>query len=419
MNDLDFEEFKLKYNFIDQADEVFKSYVYEVTSNIDNKKYIGFRTSKQTDLISDFWSYGSSSCRKNDILKNPNNYSLKILKVFDNRLEALYYESFLHKKLNISINDNYFNRANSECVCGHSDVTGTVSVVVKDTGERKRINLSEYYNNPDKYVTYVSGSVTVRFRGKKTFFNVTKEEFYKNRELYFTTGEGIYFIKDGDGFRKIKDYEYDSSKHTLLSTLSTCVLCRLRNSDDLWIKLPKDLYNKIDFETPREVVNRPENKNKLGVETLDGKFVYIKLEEWDAEKHKPLKLNNVKRLDENKKIIEKQNIIKRKRINVYNKNLEIYESIFDNLLEPFHDIINEPLIKCILDDKILKLPKSIYKKFKEQNRNIEYLGAPKGVVPVFDTLTNKNTRIHKDIFYDNRDRYIALSSKKMRNLNRN
>ena len=43
----------------------------------------------------------------------------------------------------------------------------------------------------------------------------------------------------------------------------------------------------------------------------------------------------------------------------------------------------------------------------------------KGVVPVFDTLTNKNTRIHKDIFYANRDRYIALSSKKMRNLNRN
>ncbi|CBJ93876.1 hypothetical phage protein [Campylobacter phage CP220] len=54
MNNLDFEEFKLKYNFIDQADEVFKSYVYEVTSNIDNKKYIGFRTSKQTDLIFGF-----------------------------------------------------------------------------------------------------------------------------------------------------------------------------------------------------------------------------------------------------------------------------------------------------------------------------------------------------------------------------
>lgn len=419
MNDLDFEEFKLKYNFVTQPAEAFKSYVYEVTSNIDNKKYIGFRTSKQSDLVLDFWDYGSSSSRKSDILKNPNNYSLKILKVFDNRLEALYYESFLHKKLNVSINDNYFNRANSECVCGHSDVTGTVSVVVKDTGERKRINLSEYYNNPSKYITYVSGSVTVRFRGKKTFFNVTKEEFYKNRELYFTTGEGIYFIKDGDGFIKIKDYEYDCSKHTLLSTSTTCVLCRRRNSDDLWMKLPKDLYNKIDFETPREVVNRPENKNKLGVETLEGKFVYIRLAEWDAKKHKPPKLHNIKRLDENKKVIEKQNIIKRKRINVYNKNLEIYESIFDNLLEPYHDIINEPLIKCILDDKILKLPPSIYKKFKEQKCNIEYLSSPKGVVPVFDTLTNKNTRIHKDIFYANRDRYIALSSKKLRNLNRN
>lgn len=419
MNDLDFEEFKLKYNFVTQPTEPFKSYVYEVTSSIDNKKYIGFRTSKQSDLVLDFWSYGSSSCRKSDILKNPNNYSLKILKVFDNRLEALYYESFLHKKLNVSINDNYFNRANSECIYGHSDTTGTVSVVVKDTGERKRINLSEYYNNPDKYATYASGSVTVRFRGKKTFFNVAKEEFYKNRELYFTTGEGIYFIKDGDGFRKIKDYEYDSSKHILLSTSTTCVLCRRRNSDDLWIKLPKDLYNKIDFETPREVVNRPENKNKLGVKTLDGKFVYIKLEEWDAEKHKPLKLNNVKRLDENKKVIEKQNIIKRKRINVYNKKLEIYESVFDNLLEPYHEIINEPLIKCILDDKILKLPTSIYKNFKEQNRNIVCFHTRKGEVPVFDTLAGKNTRISCDIFYANRDRYIALSSKKLRNLNRN
>ncbi|CBJ93877.1 hypothetical phage protein [Campylobacter phage CP220] len=317
------------------------------------------------------------------------------------------------------INDDYFNRANSECECGYADVTGTVSVVVKNTGERKRVNLSEYYNNLDKYITYTSGYVTVRFKSKKNFFNVTKEEFYKNRELYFTTNEGIYFIKDGDGFRKIKDYEYDSTEHILLSTSTTCVLCRRRNSDDLWIKLPKDLYNKIDFETPREVVNRQENKNKLGVETLDGKFVYIKLEEWDAEKHKPLKLNNVKRLDENKRIVEKQNIIKRKRVNVCNRKLEIYESIFNDSLENYHEIINESLIKCMLDGKILKLPSSIYKKFKEQKRNIEYLGAPKGVVPVFDTLTNKNTRIHKDIFYANRDRYIALSSKKMRNLNRN
>ena len=81
LNDLDFDEFKLKYNFVTQPVEVFKSYVYEVTSSIDNKKYIGFRTSKQSDLVLDFWSYGSSSCRKSDILKNPNNYSLKILKV--------------------------------------------------------------------------------------------------------------------------------------------------------------------------------------------------------------------------------------------------------------------------------------------------------------------------------------------------
>ncbi|QOI69398.1 hypothetical protein F379_112 [Campylobacter phage F379] len=114
-----------------------------------------------------------------------------------------------------------------------------------------------------------------------------------------------------------------------------------------------------------------------------------------------------------------KNTGERKRVNVYNRKLEIYESIFNDSLENYHEIINESLIKCMLDGKILKLPSSIYKKFKEQKRNIEYLGAPKGVVPVFDTLTNKNTRIHKDIFYANRDRYIALSSKKMRNLNRN
>lgn len=420
MSNLDFEKFKLEYNFIPQKDEDFKSYVYEITSKIDNKKYVGVRTSKQSNLEDDFWSYGTSGCRKEDILKNPNNYILKILKVFNNRPEALYYESFLHKKYNVAVNEEYFNRANSNCFDGTPYTINTVIVFDKNDKTNKRVSITEYYKNKN-YIAPSTGKVLVRLKNTENFFYISKEEFHKNREKYYTAQEGFYVVEiDGD-YKQIKDYEFNPTKHKLISSNCKMILCRKRNSDDLFSRIPDFIYNKVQYETPKEVLKRPENKGKVGVRTHDNKHIYIFENEWNSKLHKPFRKHNSFRVDENNKIFRIKNNDSYNLLSVLDKFDNVYKKVKRvqyNVDKNRYVVFDEAFRTYILNDKEIFLPHSEYLKLKETT-DIIMKCAPKGEVPVYDTLTNKKIRISKDEFYSNKDRYIALSSRKMRDLNKN
>lgn len=79
-------------------------YVYEITYT-DNKKYIGVR-SCQTLPKDDTAYVGSSKYTPNSQIKHKT-----ILRVFRSRVKAIAYECFLHKKFNVAMSDDYYNKA--------------------------------------------------------------------------------------------------------------------------------------------------------------------------------------------------------------------------------------------------------------------------------------------------------------------
>jgi len=85
-------------------------YVYRVTYN--NEYYYGSRTSLKQDIVDDFWNYGTSSKRKKLIIKNKEDYKLKIIKVFDNPGDKILYESFLHQLFNVKNHSSFWNESN-------------------------------------------------------------------------------------------------------------------------------------------------------------------------------------------------------------------------------------------------------------------------------------------------------------------
>lgn len=82
-----------------------KHYVY-ILFYKNSMKYIGVRSSKK-DPEKDIEYLGSSKHLPKDLIPVK-----KILKVFDNRKDAVAYEIYLHKLFNVCKNPEYYNKAN-------------------------------------------------------------------------------------------------------------------------------------------------------------------------------------------------------------------------------------------------------------------------------------------------------------------
>jgi hypothetical protein len=191
-------------------------YVYRVTSKIDGKHYYGSRKSNQTNYIKDFWKYCTSSKRRDDIKQNKNNYRVKIIKTFTNSKMCSLYESYLHNYFDVKNNDKFFNECNAPIF--YFDTR--YHIVIKDGNKGKLIQCSEY--DPEKHERFVDrtgyttvkddngntfsiktsderynktlynvnkNQVTVRYKDGDDYFNISTEEFYKNRLLYITSTE--------------------------------------------------------------------------------------------------------------------------------------------------------------------------------------------------------------------------------------
>jgi len=89
-------------------------YVYRITNFIDNKHYYGARSTNMNPIEELGISYFSSSLDgyfKEDQLLNTNNYKYKIIRIFENREDAISFEIYLHNKFNVAINPNFYNNA--------------------------------------------------------------------------------------------------------------------------------------------------------------------------------------------------------------------------------------------------------------------------------------------------------------------
>lgn len=90
------------------------NYVYRITNISIRRSYYGARTSKINPVDDIGIKYFSSSADKEFILDqkdNPQNYKYKVIKICDNREEAISLEIKLHNRFNVGINESFYNRA--------------------------------------------------------------------------------------------------------------------------------------------------------------------------------------------------------------------------------------------------------------------------------------------------------------------
>ena len=80
------------------------NYVYRITNKDNNKHYYGVRSSKVEPKLDLGIKYFSSSTDKefiNEQKANKDKFKYKIIKIFDDRLDANKFESELHKKFEV------------------------------------------------------------------------------------------------------------------------------------------------------------------------------------------------------------------------------------------------------------------------------------------------------------------------------
>ncbi len=89
-------------------------YVYRITNTILKKHYYGSRTSKTIPKLDLGIIYFSSSTDKNflkDQQLNQENYKYVILRIFENRHDALLFEIYLHDRFDVAKNNKFYNKS--------------------------------------------------------------------------------------------------------------------------------------------------------------------------------------------------------------------------------------------------------------------------------------------------------------------
>jgi len=193
-------------------------YVYKLENKnpTDTQKYyIGCRSCDCEPKLDEYFS--SSKIIKNIIKKNGNIFSKEIIKIFKNREDAILYEIELHKKYNVSTNDEFYNIVNQNNK--KFDTTGLLfidgqpikmgdyknssltyhsknKVSVKDENGisfQTNVDNEKYKNGELKHVSY--GIMPIKNNTKKS---ISVEEYYKNKEKYEPTNKNKVVVEDGD-----------------------------------------------------------------------------------------------------------------------------------------------------------------------------------------------------------------------------
>lgn len=89
-------------------------YTYRITNIHRNMHYYGYRSTNILPHLDLGIKYFSSSSDKDfikDQKENPQYYKYKIIKVFDNKTDALNMEIKLHKKFSVDLNESFYNVA--------------------------------------------------------------------------------------------------------------------------------------------------------------------------------------------------------------------------------------------------------------------------------------------------------------------
>lgn len=278
-------------------------YVYRIKNLITLKYYYGSRTSKdepKKDIGLKYFT--SSKYIKDDFKNNTQNYSIKIIKIFDNPEDKIMYESFLHAKFNVKNHKKFLNKSNQsksgfdttgKLVVENSkgyeliDVTeynknkhkrimsGKVSATDKK-GNKALISVEEYHKNRGSYIHASEGKIPVMDKeGKNLYIGI--DEFHKNRELYTHASDGIIPVMDREGKSvQISVEEYHKNRESYIHYSEGKVM--VVNKDGKNIRITSEEYKKGNYDSIL--------KNKVCIVKADGSKEYVTSEEYIKNKTK-------------------------------------------------------------------------------------------------------------------------------------
>jgi len=293
-------------------------YVYRVTDLCPylegpvygtQRYYYGSRSSKNPDLIKDFWNYCTSSKRKKQITNyKTKRFKVKILKKFTNPTEMIIYESFLHQYFNVKKNINFFNYGNQGPYQNDYTTKGFTTVIHNETNEKVTIPTELY----DRKIYHHQNTNTVLCFNNKTnkWENISTDEFHKNRNEYTHYQEGKINVYDNDlnKYKKIPLSDYDPEKHKTYSKGKIAVIDK--DGKRLYITTNEYHKNKEKYKTKTSTQTQMRDKH--------GNIINVSLEEVDELRQKGFVHMNANRSN-------CYNIITKKKYKEYSEKVSKYD----------------------------------------------------------------------------------------------
>lgn len=200
-------------------------YVYRISNLLINKHYYGYRSSKIHPTKDLGIKYFSSSSDNNFIIdqkNNKNNYKYKIIKIFDNKIDAIKFESKLHYKFDVRNNANFYNLSNQSndsfltqegelYTISHGWISCKEYHLNKDIytlHERKLkvfdkinkvyiiIDYNTYNSDIKRYLHPSNDKVAVIDNTSNILVYISTKEYYSNINKYTSTNKGLVAVID-------------------------------------------------------------------------------------------------------------------------------------------------------------------------------------------------------------------------------
>lgn len=273
-----------KYNYV---------YKLKIDKPIDEKEYyIGCRSCNCDPNDDIYWS---SSKEIKRLINDGFTFKKDILKVFDNREDAITYEIRLHNDFDVSHNPNFFNKSKQSSK--GFDTSGIIFI------NGKPIKLKDYYNNSDlKYHSF--GKISVKDSNNKYYSVDITDERYINGELTNITNGKMPICID-NGFKLIETSEYYSNKSKYKPTNKNKVPVIDKDGNKFLIDKKDDRYINGDVKSV--------HTGKIIAKDNNGNITYV-----SKENFKKLNLLGI-----NKGNINGSDNPNAKRINIYDKECKL------------------------------------------------------------------------------------------------
>ena len=256
-NQIDTDQENIEAIWWEEHDKEYIHYFYKIINNTNGMFYYGIHSLlKSLNKIPEedgYWGSGTE-IRKAIKIEGKNNFTKEIIEIFETRLEVRNKEASV-VTLDLVKSPQCYNRV----VGGGESPLGKVCVVLKDNLEKPiLIDRDEYYSNLDKYKTYFSETVIVKFKddNKDDWFSITLDEYYKNKDKYITvtTGKVVVYILNNDGTISnktslVSKEDYDKYKNIKYLSITSKIFARkviVVKKDD---KNRKAVY--MDIDDPR------------------------------------------------------------------------------------------------------------------------------------------------------------------------